>query len=112
MAFRKGYRAESDLVHFLQGQGFYAIRIPVSGGRFFPCDILAAKGEDRRAYQVKETEKNHLYVPGNVVKEFIEVCHKLGFKPIFAIRWKRKRGNPWTFLEVTEGKSLKINRPI
>ena len=111
MAFRKGYRAESKLVSLLRREGFYAVRIPVSGGRTFPCDVLAVRDKDRRAYQVKETKKKRLYLPEEIVRQFMKVCQGLGFKPIIAVRWKRKRENPWTFIEVAEVKSLKIDRP-
>ena len=70
MAFRRGYRAELELMNLLNEQGFYAVRVPVSGGRAFPCDILAAKGEDRRGYQVKETKKDRLYLYEEAVEPF------------------------------------------
>ena len=44
MVFRRGYQAETELVDLLTRKGFYAVRAPISGGRGFPCDILAAKG--------------------------------------------------------------------
>jgi len=31
--------------------GFHALRVPVSGERGFPCNVLAAKGGDRRAWK-------------------------------------------------------------
>ena len=111
MAFRKGYHAELELISLLRRDGFYAVRIPVSGGRTFPCDILAVRGEARRAYQVKETKQKRFYMAEEESKRFLEVCQGLDFKPILAVKWKRKRENPWTLLEVTEAKSLKIDRP-
>ncbi|RLF17238.1 MAG: Holliday junction resolvase [Thermoprotei archaeon] len=110
MAFRKGYRAELELVKMLREQGFYAVRIPISGSREIPCDIIAAKGNDKRAYQVKECSKDKIYINEEQIARLIEFARAFGFKPIIAVRWKRARVRKWTFIEVTEVKSIKVER--
>ncbi|RLF09933.1 MAG: Holliday junction resolvase [Thermoprotei archaeon] len=108
MAFRKGYRAEVELMENLRKEGFYVVRIPISGGRGLPCDILAAKGEDRRGYQVKETKANRIYLSEGEVKALLEFCQAFGLKPFIAVKWKFRRQNPWTVIEVKGAKRLKI----
>ena len=110
MAFRRGYRAELELVRLLRKQGFYAVRIPVSGSRDIPCDVICAKGDDRRAYQVKETGKDKVYISEDQVARLVEFSKAFGFKPIIAVRWKRARVKKWTFVEVKEVGGLKIER--
>ena len=110
MAFRKGYQAELKLVDLLVQRGFYAVRVLVSGGRGFPCDVLAAKGEDKRAYEVKSTKEKTLYLYKTDTEPLIEFCRKFGFQAYLAVRWKYKKKNPWTFIQINEAKSLKITR--
>ena len=95
MAFRKGYRAELELLDILVQEGFYAVRVPVSGGRGFPCDVLAAKGEDKRAYEVKLTKKKVLYLYEEDIRPLLEFCQRFNFQAYVAVRWKyqkKKRG--------------------
>jgi len=110
MAFRRGYQAELELVDFLTRKGFYAVRAPVSGGRGFPCDVLAAKGEDRRGYEVKVTKEEVLYLYKNDIESFVEFCRKLGFQAFLAVRWKHKMKNPWTFVQIDEAKPVRVSR--
>ena len=110
MAFRRGYQAELELVNLLVRRGFYAVRVPVSGGRGFPCDVLAAKGEDKHAYEVKSTKEKTLYLYKKDIKSLIEFCRKFGFQAYVAVRWKYKKKNPWTFIKVNQAKPLKITR--
>lgn len=110
MAFRKGYAAELELVDLLVRRGFYAVRVPVSGGRSFPCDVLAAKGRDKRAYEVKTTKKKILCLHEENIKPLVEFCRKFDFRAYIAVRWKYKKKDPWTFIEINEAKPLKITR--
>jgi len=110
MAFRKGYRAEIELVRILRRQGFYAVRIPVSGSKELPCDVIAARGEDRRAYQIKMTSKDRVYIEEDQVKRLVEFSKAFGFKPIIAVRWKGARAGKWSFVEVKEVKAIKVER--
>lgn len=110
MAFRRGYPAELELVELLRQQGFYAVRVPVSGGRGFPCDVLAAKGGDRRAYEVKVTKERSLYLYEEDLSGLVEFCESFGFQACIAVRWKHAKKNPWTFKQVNEAKPLKIAR--
>ncbi|MCD6095370.1 MAG: endonuclease [Thermoprotei archaeon] len=110
MAFRRGYRAEVELVKLLREQGFYAVRIPVSGSRDIPCDVIAAKGTDRRAYQVKECGRDKIYIDHNQVARLLEFSKAFGFRPFIAVRWKRARVRKWSFIEITEAKAVKIER--
>jgi len=110
MAFRKGYLAEMELLNWLRQRKYYAVRVPVSGGRGFPCDILAAKDGDRRAYEVKATREKALYLYEEDLKPFIEFCRRLGFQAYVAVRWKYKKKNPWTFVQVNEIRPIKISR--
>jgi Holliday junction resolvase len=110
MAFRRGYRAELELVDLLLKEGFYTVRVPVSGGRGFPCDVLAAKGDDKRAYEVKSTKEKVYYFYEDDIEPLLEFSKKFDFQAYIAVRWKYKKRNPWTFAEVTEVKPLKIYR--
>jgi len=111
LAFRKGYKAEVELIEVLRREGFYAVRIPVSGSKSIPCDVLAAKGNDKRAYQVKETRKDKIYINKELVRRLLEFSRAFGFKAFIAVRWKGVRGYKWSFVEVNEVKSLNIKRP-
>ena len=108
MAFRKGYRAEMELVMKLRENGFYAVRLPISGGRGFPCDVLAAKGEDRRAYQVKETKNDRIYLNKNEIESLLEFSRAFGFKAYVAVKWKRKRRKKWTIIRADKLATLKV----
>ena len=110
MAFRRGYSAELELVELLRRQDFFAVRVPISGGRGFPCDVLAAKGEDRRAYEVKVTKEKAIYLYEKDFKGLIEFCQSFGFQAYIAIRWKHARKKPWTFKQIDEAKPLKITK--
>lgn len=112
MVFRKGYRAELELVHLLMQDGFYAIRIPISGGRSFPCDVLASKGEDRRAYEVKLTKLTAYHFYEDDIKPLLEFCQNFNFQAYVAVRWKYKKKNPWTFRRIDEVASLRIARRV
>jgi len=101
LAFRRGYRAEAELVELLKKMGFYAVRIPISGGRGLPCDVLAARGGDRRGYQVKETRSSHVYLSEEEVRELCEFCAAFNLRPLVAIKWKRPRQrSTWTVVEI------------
>ncbi|MCX8205230.1 MAG: hypothetical protein N3H31_06235 [Candidatus Nezhaarchaeota archaeon] len=100
MAFRRGYRAETELVEALRKKGFYAVRIPISGGRGVPCDIMAAREGDRRGYQVKETKSSRVYLSNEVVKELCGFCRAFGLRPLVAIKWKRGHQATWTVIEL------------
>lgn len=110
MAFRKGYSAELALVDLLRRQGFYAVRVPVSGGRGFPCDVLAVKNGDRRGYEVKETREGVLYLYEEDLSGLVEFCRNFGFQAYVAVRWKYARKHPWTFKQIGEAEPLKIVR--
>lgn len=102
MAFRRGYRAEHELVEALREAGFYAARVPVSGSRGVPCDVMAARGEDRRAYQVKETRSRRVYIDEDQIKGLLEFCKAFGLRPLIAVKWKGRRG-AWTTIELQGG---------
>lgn len=110
MAFRRGYHAELELVDFLGQRGFYALRVPISGGRGFPCDVLAAKKEDKRAYEVKATKEKVLYLYEKDIKSLVEFCREFDFHAYIAVRWKYKKKNPWTFTQINKAESIKITR--
>lgn len=100
MAFRRGYRAEAELVETLREKGFYAVRIPVSGGRGVPCDVMASRGDDRRGYQVKETKSSKVYLTDDTLKELYEFCKAFKLRPLVAIRWKGGQRAAWTVVEL------------
>ncbi len=108
MAFRKGYRAELELVALLKDRGFYAVRLPISGGKNFPCDVLAARGSDRRAYQVKETKADRIYLSQETVEALLNFSKAFGFKAYIAVKWKGKRKNKWTIIKVEKPEPIKI----
>lgn len=108
MAFRRGYRAEIELVSMLKSNGFYAVRLPISGGRGFPCDVLAAKGDDRRAYQVKETKYDRIYLSKDEVEMLLNFSKAFNLKAYIAVKWKGRRKKKWTFIEVKNAEPLKI----
>lgn len=111
MAFRKGYRAELELVEMLRKEGFYAVRIPVSGSKDIPCDVLAAKGNDRRAYQVKETRRDSVYIDKRHILRLLRFSKAFGFKAYIAVRWRGIRGIKWSILEIQEPEPVRIKRP-
>lgn len=94
MSFGEGYRAELELVDLLTKDGFCAVRVPVAGGGGFPCDVLAAKGEDRCPYKVKLTKKKALYLYEKDVKPLLEFSEKFDFQAYVAVRWECKKKNP------------------
>lgn len=102
MSWRRGYRAEMELMEMLRKESFYTARVPVSGGRGIPCDVMAAKEGDRRGYQVKETKADRVYIGEEEVGLFLDFCKAFGLKPFIAVRWKFRREKVWTIVEVKE----------
>ena len=100
-----------ELVEKLRKEGFYAVRVPVSGSKSIPCDVLAARGEDRRAYQVKETSKSVVYISEKQVRRLLEFSRAFGLKAYVAVRWKGVKGYRWSIVEVKEPSSIKVQRP-
>jgi len=72
--------------------------------------VLAAKGGDRRPYEVKVTKKRSLYLYEEDMEGLVEFCQSFGFQAYIAIRWKHARKKTWTFKQIDEAKPLKIFR--
>jgi len=110
LAFRRGYSAELELVHLLRQQGFYSVRVPISGGRGFPCDVLASRNRERRAYEVKSTKNLTIYLYESDLSGLKEFSENFDFEPYIAVRWKFAKKNPWTFKLISDESTLKISR--
>ena len=88
--FKKGYRAVMELVRILKDHGFYAVRIPVSGSRVIPCDIIASNKERKYAIEVKVTTDEKIYVSKDRIRRLIEFSDYFGLDPIVAVQSKKR----------------------
>jgi Holliday junction resolvase len=75
--YSKGSRAERDLAHFLNNKGFATLRVPSSGGFLSPLDVVAIKGGQVIAFEVKSHAKKPK-LKKDQLERFSEWCGKAG----------------------------------
>lgn len=100
-----GVRAERNLVHKFWAAGFAVLRSPASGaGTHLPRpDLIVGSVEKKKFYvlEIKTVGKKVLYIDNEQIEGLVEFAHRLGFKPVLGVKFKRKRIG-FRFLEVPE----------
>jgi len=88
--YKKGYRAERDLVHILAKRGYMAVRTPRSGRIGLPSpDIIAAKNGKLIVIECKSRRKG-FQIPLEQLNELKEWEEKAGAKAYVALKISRK----------------------
>lgn len=91
--YRKGFRAERDLLRILSARGYSCIRSASSGGFLTPVDILALKHSKVLAFEIKSWSKKPK-IQRKKLERFWEWCENSGAMGFLA--WYSK--NTWKFL--------------
>jgi len=88
--YKKGYRAERDLVHILAKLGYMVVRTPRSGRIGLPSpDIIAAKNGKLIVIECKSRAKG-FQIPLEQLNELKEWEDKAGAKAYVALKISRK----------------------
>lgn len=94
----KNFRAsgkyyEYKALDFLKQNGFFALRIPVSGAGKQPLpDIIAVRGNTIYPIEVKSTSKNRIVIDDFQINKLFEFCKILSFcncKPAILVFFKK-----------------------
>jgi len=84
--YQKGYRSERELLRFLSARGYSCIRSASSGGFLTPVDVVAIKGGQVLAFEIKSHAKRPR-LKKDQLERFSEWCEKanaMGF-----VAWRR-----------------------
>ena len=100
--YRKGARAERELLHFFNSRGCSCIRAASSGGNMTPADIIAIKSGNIFCFEIKSWAKKPKLGSDKInrFKEWCEQANGMGF-----LAWYNK--NKWRFLTL---KDIEDNR--
>lgn len=103
MSYRKGVRFERDLLHFFHNKDFSVMRVPSSGNKLSPVDIIAIKKGLIIAIECKSWSKKPRLDKKQLsnLRTWIDKAGALGF-----IAWK-KPGNEWSFLRIEDAEANK-----
>jgi len=95
--YRKGFRAERELLRFLSSWGFSCIRSASSGGFYTPVDVVAIKKNNILCFEIKSWSKKPKLDKERLkrLKEWCETAGALGF-----LAWYNK--NQWKFLPLAD----------
>ncbi len=95
-AYKKGSKAERELMKILEDHGFIVVRIAGSGNNDKP-DLLVSNGRKVIAVECKSTKLLYKYLDENELNNFFKFCQKFGAHGWYAIRFNRLG---WRFLPV------------
>ncbi|KYK38173.1 MAG: Holliday junction resolvase [Theionarchaea archaeon] len=87
--YKKGRRAERDLVEKLWDLDYAAIRVPGSGRSYkrpHP-DIVAGNGKRYLALQVKSTKEKRKYFREKEILDLEAFCSVFGSEPLIAVKF-------------------------
>lgn len=92
---RRGFHVERRIAKALRACKIFAIRVPVSGGRWLP-DILCFHQRHKYAVQVKSTLRRKYSIRKNDITHllnFVEDAERFGiaFVPVFVVHFRRWR---------------------
>ena len=95
--YRKGARAERELLHFLNSRGCSCVRAASSGGNATPADIIAMKSGSIFAFEIKSWATKPKLDSDKIqrFKEWTDQASALGF-----LAWYNK--NKWLFLPLKD----------
>ena len=98
--YRKGFRAERDLLRILSARGYSCIRSASSGGFLTPVDIVAIKPGRTLCFEIKSWSKKPR-IERKQLSRFSEWCENAqahGF-----VAWYMQ--NEWRFLPLKDAQS-------
>ena len=104
-AYRKGSKAERELMKILEDNGFGVVRVAGSGNNDKP-DLLVSDGKRVSAIECKSTKLEYKYIDEIELENFFKFCRKFGARGWYAIRFNRIG---WRFLPI---ESIKGNRKV
>lgn len=95
--YKKGARAERELLHFLNSRGCSCVRAASSGGNITPADIIAMKSGNIFAFEIKSWAKKPKLDQDKIqrFREWLNQANALGF-----LAWYNK--NRWLFLPLKD----------
>jgi|SRR3989338_2177220 len=93
--YKKGARAERELIDHFDQKGFCVIRAAGSGGNSLSPDLLIFKRGIQYAIEAKAWEKEYLHLNKDQFLNMVKWEEVTGITSI--IGWKRNR-KPWVFL--------------
>ncbi|MFH2106912.1 MAG: Holliday junction resolvase Hjc [Candidatus Micrarchaeota archaeon] len=96
--YKKGARAERELIGHFDQRGFSVIRAAGSGGNSLSPDILIFKHGMQYAIESKAHEKEHLHLDKDQFLTMRKWEENTGITSL--IGWKRNR-KPWSFLRLS-----------
>lgn len=95
--YKKGVRAEYELLQFFSANGFSVIRSASSGSFLYPVDVVAIKNGLILAIESK-FQKNKPKLRGKRLKYFKDWCKRAGALGFLA--WRKS--NEWLFLKMDD----------
>ena len=104
-AYRKGSKAERELMKILEEKGFGVVRVAGSGNNDKP-DLLVSNGRRVFAIECKSTKLIYKYINEIELENFFKFCRKFGAQGWYAIRFNRLG---WRFLPI---ESISGNRKV
>ncbi len=93
-SYRKGSKAERELMKTLESNGFAVVRVAGSGNNDKP-DLIASNGKYLIAIECKSTRLLYKYIDENELNNFLKFCKRFGAQGWYAIRFDRLG---WRFL--------------
>ncbi|MBN2477965.1 hypothetical protein JXB01_01610 [Candidatus Micrarchaeota archaeon] len=96
--YRKGSRAERELIHFFDGEGFSVIRAAGSGVSSLSPDLLAFKKGLNYAFEAKAWEKEYLHLDKDQFLGLKNWEENTGITCLVA--WRRNR-QEWLFIPLS-----------
>jgi Holliday junction resolvase len=95
-SYRKGSKAENELVDILNDAGFVTIRAAGSGKKRFKCpDVLAFRSIEQYGFECKANESDYLQLKKQQVQDLIKWKESTNIQTFIA--W-RKKGGVWYFI--------------
>ena len=103
----RGCDYERKLVHLLQAQGFFSVRVAGSGCMRYPApDILASNGKRLIAFEVKSSQSKCVYLQEKTVNGLLEFCDGFRAEPWLAVHLV---GKGWFFKSARGLETRKID---
>jgi Holliday junction resolvase len=98
--YRKGFRAERELLRFLSSRGYSCVRSASSGGFLTPVDVVAIKSGKLLCFEIKSWARKPR-LDRNQLSRFSEWCRNAqahGF-----VAWYNQ--NQWRFLPLHDAEA-------
>jgi len=98
MTYRKGSRAERELIDYFSTQGYSVIRAAGSGVNSLSPDLLAFRKGMQFAFESKAIERDNLNIDGEQFRNLLKWEENTGITCYIA--WRRNR-QPWLFVPLS-----------